>query len=201
MAKESFYSLKEKKKKNLIDSIEECLKAQSYDKIAIEDILKTAEISRGSFYKYFDDKADAIHTYVDERLKNLLEIYKICIIECNYKLFDGTVEAYNCLKYMMKDSVYKAFYNNVKNLFGILIYNLHMKKYDSEMQEFVEWCIVNTAEGKSVLTTKDQMIETLDVLITLFIATTIKMVISPGEELDNIDFSKKISIVKKGIIG
>ena len=56
-------------------------------------------------------------------------------------------------------------------------------------------------EGKSVLTTKDQMIETLDVLITLFIATTIKMVILPGEELDNIDFSKKISIVKKGIIG
>ena len=201
MAKESFYSLKEKKKKNLIDSIEECLKVQSYDKIAIEDILKAAEISRGSFYKYFDDKSDAIHTYVDERLKSLLEIYKICIIECNYKLFDGTVEAYNCLKYMMKDSVYKAFYNNIKSLFGILIYNLNMKKYDLEMQEFIDWCLINTTEGKSVLTTKEQMVETLDVLITLFIATTIKMVILPGEELDNIDFSKKISIIKKGIIG
>lgn len=201
MAKESFYSLKEKKRKNLIDSIEECLKVQSYEKLTTEDILKIAEISRGSFYKYFEDKDDAIHTYVDERLKYLLEIYKICIIECNYKLFDGTVEAYNCLKYMMKESVYKAFYNNIKSLLGILVYNLNIKKYDEEIKDFIDWCIQNTTEGKTVLSTKEQMVEVIDLLMTVFMATTMKMVILPGEELDNIDFSKKISIIKKGVIG
>lgn len=201
MAKDIFYSLKEKKRKNLINAIEECLKDKSYEKLSIEDILKTAEISRGSFYKYFNDKDDAIYTYVDERIRYLFEIYKICIIECNYRLFDGTVEAYNCLKYMMKESVYKAFYNNLKSLIGILLNNLNIKKYSVEIEDFINWCIENSIEGKSVLKTKEQMEEVVELLATIFIETTIKMVIIPGGELDNIDFGKKISIIKKGIMG
>ena len=201
MATESFYILKDKKKKNLIDSIENCLKTKSFEKISIEDILQEAEISRGSFYKYFSDKTDAVLTYVDARIKYLFEIYKICIIECNNKLFDGTVEAYNILKYMLKDSVYIAFYNNLKFLFGVIINDIYSKKYQKEMDDLVDWCIVNSVESKEKNMNREMMVETLDMLFTMIIATTLKMATLLNEEIDNIEFSRKIGIIKKGIMG
>lgn len=201
MATESFYILKDKKKKNLIDSIENCLKTKSFEKISIEDILQEAEISRGSFYKYFSDKTDAVLTYVDARIKYLFEIYKICIMECNNKLFDGTVEAYNILKYMLKDSVYIAFYNNFKFLFGVIINDIYSKKYQKEMDDLVDWCIVNSVESKEKNMNREMMVETLDMLFTMIIATTLKMATLLNEEIDNIEFSRKIGIIKKGIMG
>ena len=201
MATESFYILKDKKKKNLIDSIENCLKTKSFEKISIEDILQEAEISRGSFYKYFSDKTDAVLTYVDARIKYLFEIYKICIMECNNKLFDGTVEAYNILKYMLKDSVYIAFYNNFKFIFGVIINDIYSKKYQKEMDDLVDWCIVNSVESKEKNMNREMMVETLDMLFTMIIATTLKMATLLNEEIDNIEFSRKIGIIKKGIMG
>ena len=177
------------------------MKTKSFEKISIEDILQEAEISRGSFYKYFSDKTDAVLTYVDERIKYLFEIYKICIIECNNKLFDGTVEAYNILKYMLKDSVYIAFYNNLKFLFGVIINDIYSKKYQKEMDDLVDWCIVNSVESKEKNMNREMMVETLDILITMIIATTLKMATLLNEEIDNIEFSRKIGIIKKGIMG
>ena len=200
MATDFFNNLKKKKKKAIINSIETCLKIMSYDSISVEDILKSAEISRGTFYKYFTDKNDAVMTFFDERIKHLLDVFKICIIECNYRLFDGVVESYNCLKYMLKDSIYVVFRNNFNYFINLLASALYSEKYKDEIDELVKWLIENTEEGKGALNSPQSMINALDLLVTIFISTILKMAVFPSEEIDNIDFSKKIAILKKGIL-
>lgn len=200
MATDFFNNLKTKKKKAIIDSIETCLKIMSYDSISVEDILKSAEISRGTFYKYFTDKNDAIATFFDERMKYLLDVFKICIMECNYKLFDGVVEAYNCLKYMLKDSVYIVFKNSFNYFIGLFTNALYSNKYDKEINDLLNWLVENTIEGKETLKTPEIMKDALELIFAVFMSTILKMAMFPSEEIDNIDFSRKIAALKKGIL-
>ena len=200
MATEFFNNLKKKKKKAIIDSIETCLKIMPYDSISVEDILKSAEISRGTFYKYFTDKKDAIVTFFDERMKYLLDVFKICILECNYKLFDGVIEAYNCLKYLLKDSVYIVFKNNFNYFTSIFTNALYSNKYDKEKNDLINWLVENTVEGKEILKTPEIMNNALELIFAVFMSTIFKMAMFPSEEIDNIDFSKKIAVLKKGIL-
>ncbi|WP_143461359.1 TetR-like C-terminal domain-containing protein [Levilactobacillus enshiensis] len=48
---------------------------QEIKSITVNDILQTASVSRGSFYKYFADKYDVINNYYQEAM---IEIFKDC---------------------------------------------------------------------------------------------------------------------------
>ena len=60
MPTQRFFHLKEEKK-NIIKqaAMEECARVP-YADISINQIIKAADISRGSFYTYFEDKDDLI---------------------------------------------------------------------------------------------------------------------------------------------
>lgn len=55
-----FYNLPKQKRDRIVDAAYEELSKVSYDKLSINKIVKTAEIPRGSFYEYFDDKDDLL---------------------------------------------------------------------------------------------------------------------------------------------
>lgn len=60
MIKRTFYNLPEAKRKRIIDAIVEEFSSSSTEKVSINRIVKAANISRGSFYQYFDDKVDLV---------------------------------------------------------------------------------------------------------------------------------------------
>lgn len=60
MIKRTFYNLPEQKRQRIIDAIVEEFSSSSTEKVSINRIVKTANISRGSFYQYFDDKVDLV---------------------------------------------------------------------------------------------------------------------------------------------
>lgn len=60
MPSERFYNLPEAKKERIIDAVYEELSKAPYNKLSINKIIKTADIPRGSFYEYFDDKDDLL---------------------------------------------------------------------------------------------------------------------------------------------
>lgn len=75
MPKQTFYNLSLEKQQNLFDA---CIKEFSqfpYSQASINQIIKYANISRGSFYQYFDDKWDAyemmIQRIAQEKMKLL----------------------------------------------------------------------------------------------------------------------------------
>lgn len=81
MIKKTFYNLPYEKRKRITDAIIKEFMERPNEKVSINRIIKTAEISRGSFYQYFDDKVDLIEiitkTMFDESSNRAKEILKL----------------------------------------------------------------------------------------------------------------------------
>ncbi|ARI77799.1 TetR/AcrR family transcriptional regulator [Halobacillus mangrovi] len=69
MPKKTFYNLNEEKKKILIEAAKQEFSRVSLYEASIANILKKAEIPRGSFYQYFEDKEDAFFYLLNEHAK------------------------------------------------------------------------------------------------------------------------------------
>jgi len=101
MPKEQFFKLKDQKREKIILAARDEFSCKPYDEVSIHDIVARSNISRGSFYIYFDDKWDiyshllkcAFNKIID-RLNDtinrgnniffaIIDIYDYLIIESN----------------------------------------------------------------------------------------------------------------------
>lgn len=76
MPKETFFNLKEEKQARILNAAKEVFKQKSFDKASINEIIKLAEIPRGSFYQYFEDKEDIYAYMMLKRFQNNLQEFK-----------------------------------------------------------------------------------------------------------------------------
>ena len=111
MATEAFHNLKDKKKKIVLGAISSCLKRMTYDELSVNDIVKEADISRGSFYNYFSDKSDAVKCLIESRVRAYFDIYIESVKESNYRLFDGTRKLYSNIVTTLRDAINVAIMN------------------------------------------------------------------------------------------
>ena len=81
MAKPTYLNLEKDKQERLIDACMEEFSSYTFSDASINRIIKRAEISRGSFYQYFEDKEDCY-----------LEMLGI-IAEEKYRIFKDVVQA------------------------------------------------------------------------------------------------------------
>lgn len=95
MIKKTFYNLPEEKRQRIIEAIMKEFASATTEKVSINRIIKTANISRGSFYQYFDDKVDLVEvlttTFVDislEKAYNAIKVSNGDIFYTYEKLFD-----------------------------------------------------------------------------------------------------------------
>ena len=72
MIKSTFYNLPDAKRQRVIDAIVvECSNTED-EKVSINRIIKRANISRGSFYQYFDDKVDLVEVLLKSFVDRVL---------------------------------------------------------------------------------------------------------------------------------
>lgn len=64
MIKKTFYNLPEEKRQRVINAIVDEFAGTENDKVSINRIVQKANISRGSFYQYFDDKLDLVEVLI-----------------------------------------------------------------------------------------------------------------------------------------
>lgn len=70
MIKQTYYNLSDEKKQRIINAVMNEIDGKSYDEISINKIVKRAEISRGSFYQYFDDKKDLMELIMQDFIED-----------------------------------------------------------------------------------------------------------------------------------
>lgn len=76
MPKDTFHNLGDDKKKKIFDAAVQEFSTRRFSEASINQIIKTAGISRGSFYQYFLDKEDLYLYMMTEIGKEKLEIMK-----------------------------------------------------------------------------------------------------------------------------
>ncbi len=82
MPKKTFSSLNEEKKNKLLKCAKEEFGKMLYEDVSINKIIQNAEISRGSFYMYFEDKKD-LYLYLVDNYKNYLINTYLEILKAN----------------------------------------------------------------------------------------------------------------------
>lgn len=118
MIKQTFHNLSAEKKKRIINAIIKEVEQKSYDDISINQIVKNAGISRGSFYQYFDDKLDLLTVIMYGFSDELREKSKRYMIESDgdvfkacEKIFDFVVEASKSKNYSVAFKIIFSFTN------------------------------------------------------------------------------------------
>ena len=74
MPTERFLKLKEEKKRRILDAAFREFSRVPFREASINRIIKDADISRGSFYTYFEDKTDLLRILLRDGSKSLTEV-------------------------------------------------------------------------------------------------------------------------------
>ncbi len=70
MPKQTFFNLDKAKQQRILDCAIDEFASHSYEHVKLSNIIKKADIPRGSFYQYFDDKFD-LYNYIFDVFKDL----------------------------------------------------------------------------------------------------------------------------------
>ena len=201
MALEAFYNLKEKKKLSLYNAISGCLRKKSYDELSVNEIVEEADISRGSFYNYFNNKNDAILSMVEYKIKHHMDLLLTVIKESNYKLFDGVRKYYYDIESVLYDEINLSVMKNVKFYVELCFESVKTDKFRKYIADVAKWLVDNTYEGKKYLSSLKNMISVFEMTIVLVLDTVFAKVNNAVKLVgDNEMFEYKLSIIEKGIV-
>lgn len=202
MIKKTFYNLPYEKRKRITDAVIKEFMERPNEKVSINRIIKTAEISRGSFYQYFDDKVDLIEiitkTMFDESSNKAKEILKLScgdLFVMYIKMFDY-FDDYSSQKQTMKimRNIVDSFKANddlvseyLKNRFNIALSN-------SEIYLMVDRQNLKFQDNESVKCLIEILTQVLkNAIFDVFVAGS-------GREEVRERLIKKIDIIKQGAI-
>lgn len=202
MIKKTFYNLPYEKRKRITDAVIKEFMERPNEKVSINRIIKTAEISRGSFYQYFDDKVDLIEiitkTMFDESSNKAKEILKLScgdLFVMYIKMFDY-FDDYSSQKQTMKimRNIVDSFKANddlvseyLKNRFNIALSN-------SEIYLMVDRQNLKFQDNESV--------KCLIEILTQVLKNAIFDVFVAGSDREEVRerLIKKIDIIKQGAV-
>ncbi len=157
----TFLNLSEEKKERIINAALEEFSLQSFSDASITNIVKKAEISRGSFYQYFGNKENLYnylvhHLYTIHR-GDLLNI----LIQNSGNLYDSLLSFFNSYIDELVHSNYFSFYKNTflyvnHHLIGKDgIFSLSNQSSSREKQQqfidVIDMSGVKTDSGKEIL--------------------------------------------------
>lgn len=112
MCSPTFLNLNEEKKERIIHAALDEFSDKTFNEASITNIVKKANISRGSFYQYFGNK-ETIYQYLVNYLytKHRNDLYKI-LLENSGNLYNALMEFYDAYIDEVVHSKYFSFYKN-----------------------------------------------------------------------------------------
>lgn len=115
MPTERFMNLPEEKRQRVHRAALEELSRVPYDQLSINQIIRKADIPRGSFYQYFEDKEDLLVYLMGSFRECFMEYVKTAVKESNGDIFLG---CWNILNQMITFGEQEKHYRIMKNVFS-----------------------------------------------------------------------------------
>ncbi len=200
MPTSTFYNLPEEKKEKLLDAIKNEFTRVSYNDVSINKIIQAADISRGSFYQYFEDKDDMLSYIMLGYQKAVFDVAKNSLIASNGDLFQMFLAIYHfAIDFVMEEST-NSF---LKNVFADTRINtgLFTKRSKEEVlnhltEQFMPYANLNLLDLQEK--------EDLSNIVELLAATTRDAIAETFIDFDEIERSKadyyvKMKLLKRGL--
>ena len=202
MIKKTFYNLPYEKRKRITDAVIKEFMERPNEKVSINRIIKTAEISRGSFYQYFDDKVDLIEiitkTMFEESSNKAKEILTLScgdLFVMYIKMFDYFGD-YSSQKQTMKimRNIVDSFKANDDLVSEYLKNRFNMALTNNEIYTMVDRQNLKFQDNESV--------KCLIEILTQVLKNAIFDVFVAGSDREEVRerLIKKIDIIKQGAV-
>ena len=198
MPKQTFFNLKEDKKEKIEKALIKEFSRNSFEKASISNIILEANIPRGSFYQYFEDKEDAIYYIIDKYLeKEKNKIYQY-LLKNKGDIFETAVNIYEDMaKITERDENERLFKNilqevkkNNINIFGECKEMLRSKRTIEKMINKEELKIENDDDLQYFLRILNAIVRAISMEVVLK-----KITFEEGKQR----LIREIEILKKGM--
>lgn len=197
----TFLNLPKEKQNNIIEaSLKEFERVLLRD-ASINKIIKDANISRGSFYNYFEDINDLYIYSINEYKNKFTKIIKESLKEKNGDLIETTKILYDRIIYQ---STLDENRQLIKNIFLNLNYNISIKNRLECEQLNDKYEIIQLLEQinkKNLnINTEEELLYIIDIIINFIIHGLIEIFLNnknPEEIKEKIN--KQLQILKRGI--
>ncbi|MDY2855950.1 MAG: TetR family transcriptional regulator [Oscillospiraceae bacterium] len=120
MIKQTYYNLPNDKKERILKGIISEIDKYDFEDISINRIVHTAQISRGSFYQYFDNKTDLFHLILEDFR---LDMYNACKSALNEAEGDLIAACKMVFDYVVEVSAKQYYASAFKTVFSFTNYN------------------------------------------------------------------------------
>lgn len=202
MIKKTFYNLPEEKRQRIINAIMKEFSSSATEKVSINRIIKAANISRGSFYQYFDDKVDLVEVLTKTFMDISVEEGRKALQYSNGDIFYTYEKLFDIISDFGKDEKQKIILKNLmKNLRAnddlISEYMLNRFEGFKSLQEFTKHFNRDNLKYKS-----DEDVECLSQILTQVLKNAIFDVFVVGMNREKVrkTFMRKLEIIKSGAV-
>ncbi|HLS60937.1 MAG TPA: TetR/AcrR family transcriptional regulator [Virgibacillus sp.] len=201
MPKPTFFNLPKKKRDHLIQAATDEFSRVPLNEASIANIVKNADIPRGSFYQYFEDKEDAFYYLLEQKMESHQDNFSTILKRNQGDLFDSFITTFiNMLtEFQVEENL-----NFFRNAFLNMNYKMESKitngfnkpKFDKKFESIL------TEVDIQKLNIKDEQ-EVIHVLQIIAAVTTHNLMqnfakkYSFEEAIDNYTF--EMSLLKKGL--
>lgn len=195
MPSKTFYNLSEEKKKKIILAAKEEFSKKLYQEASLNQIIKESNISRGSFYMYFNDKEELYFYLLDEYKSKFEKIIKNTIEKNNGEVFSSFQEFFSIISIILKDKNYEFEKNIFKNMNYFIENQLLKKEPDSISEDYIYEYI---DKEKLVLTKKEEILHLLHIIIMLSINDLTRLIHNPDDsEIVKKIYNDQLLLLKK----
>lgn len=206
MIKKTFYNLPEEKRQRVTEAIVDEFANAEDDKVSINRIVQKANISRGSFYQYFDDKLDLVEVLIRSYLNLVIDDLRRAIISSDGDIFYTFECLYDIIISLSKDErnrkVLRNLISNIRannNLVSDYIVKRYIKQYKS-IEEFIN--ITDEFSHKSFRFKSDEDLTYLQQILTSVLKNEIYnfYVFDTDPEETKARYLRKLYIIKRGAL-
>ncbi len=201
MPTSTFLNLPEDKKNKILRAANKEFERVPIEQVSIKNIVENAEIARGSFYQYFEDKEDLFQYIMSAKMGNMQNKLIEMIEHENGNIINIFINMYEYLIKIVKikknNKFFKQIFENVKTSDNLMF----IKK--EEINKNLEQTLYNLYDrNKDIINVKNEE-EFKLVIEMLFAITRRRIVVSlKHEDLEKAkeSYLKEIEFLKKGII-
>ncbi|MDA3932655.1 MAG: TetR/AcrR family transcriptional regulator [Tenericutes bacterium] len=134
MPSQTFKNLNKEKKNKIINAAIQEFSERNIGEASINKIVKNAEISRGSFYTYFNDKYDLVHFLIDSVKLNLFKTLEAKFIDSNRRFHQLLLIVHDELYSLLENPKYNALIKNIS-----LFFHNHFIEGHNELPEGMQY--------------------------------------------------------------
>ncbi len=201
MPTNTFFNLSEEKKNKIIKAANKEFARVPLEQASIKNIVEDAEIARGSFYQYFEDKQDLFEYIMslkigdmEKNLNKIIEQENGNIIKIFIYLYDHLIEVGKIRK---NSKLFRQIFENIKTSDNLMLIRKKemSKRLEKTLQDLYQ-------KNKELLNINNE--EEFKLVIEILFAITRRRIVASlkykdlGEARE--DFLKEIKFLEKGIL-